>query len=376
LYASRSSNNLTITNNNITETPRGFYLYVPNSNNTITITNSRIIGVSYGLYLSADSSNNTITLINNNITGTSGNGVELYPYNSNNTLLSFVGNNITGNSVALYINSNNNALSSGLSLVNNTLNAIASNGIALYFNNTNVLSNILIEGNTINSTNIGISFYRNVAGMTVNMIANYNHILSPVGLNFTGVTDNSSNFDYNWWGTNDINGRVLDFNDINNHYILKILNLTSLKNLRTGDMVDFVFLVLNTTLTNVGVEYLPDFVIKVTLDGINYAVSRDDSFVSHLTVLSEGLNLVVASLDDAIDNLTFSASKANASKVNVTINAVSPNDSVGDTVNVVLSINNSSAPSAAMKNTGIPVITAVLVLLSILVICFTKKRDK
>ena len=319
-----SNNNITLTNNNITGTSgAGVYLSASSSNNTITLTNNNITGTWAGVALSAYSSNNNITLTNNNITGNSGNGVSLYAYTSNNTILSFIGNNITGIDYAMYIYSYNQF--SGLSFLNNTFK---SDDIGLYFVlNGAVLSDILVKGNSIFALNTGIGFEEQNPS-SVNLTVNYNRIIADVGLDFT-TTDDSSNFDYNWWGINDISSKIFGF-DTNNHYILNITNLTSLDNVRPRDKVNFALLVLNTTLTNEGVENLPYFVITGTFNGENYNTTTDDLFVHQFTVPGEGIHAIDALVDEQYVSLEFNASKGNTSST-----IVVPDDAhTGKTVNI------------------------------------------
>ncbi|MBZ9570649.1 carboxypeptidase-like regulatory domain-containing protein, partial [Methanobrevibacter sp. TMH8] len=322
LYAYFNNNTISLTNNNITGAWEGVYLGAYSGNNTISLTNNNITG-SYGVYLEAYSGNNTISLTNNNITANSWDGVYLAAYSSNNTILSFIGNNITGIDYAMYIPSSGQF--SGLSLLNNTFK---SDDNGLYFElDDGVLSDILVKGNTILAVNKGIGF-KETGYSSVNLTVNYNRILADVGLDFTTTYD-GSNFDYNWWGVNDISSKIIGF-DTNNHYILNITNLTSLANVRPGDKVDFALLVLNTTLTNVGVENLPYFVITGLFNGESYNTTTDDLFIYQFTVPSEGIQTVDALVDDQYVSLEFNASKGNTSSTIV----VPDNVSTGKTVNI------------------------------------------
>ncbi|MBZ9570718.1 right-handed parallel beta-helix repeat-containing protein [Methanobrevibacter sp. TMH8] len=319
-----SNNTITFTNNNITGTSGdGVYLYADSSNNTITLTSNNITGTVAGVDLSVYGSNNTVTLTSNNITGTSGSGVELYAY-SNNTILNFIGNNITGISYAMYFYSYDQF--SGLSLLNNTFK---SDDVGLYFVlGGTVLSDILVKGNTIFAVNKGIGFVE-YSPSSVNLTVNYNRIIASVGLDFT-TTDAGSNFDYNWWGINDISSKIINFN-INNHYILNITNLTSLANVHHGDKVNFALLVLNTTLTNVGVENLPYFVITGLFNGESYNTTTDDLFVHQFTIPSGGIQTIDDLLDEQYVSLEFNASKGNTSSTIV----VPDNASTSKTVDII-----------------------------------------
>lgn len=133
--------------------------------------------------------------------------------------MSFVGNNITGDVNAMYIYTRYEL--SGLSLLNNTLGSDNTDTcLYFYLNDTASLRNINVSGNNIFAVDTPIKFFNESAGST-NMIINYNRILAPIGLNFTDTTNDGSNFDYNWWGINDISGKIIDFTT-NNHYIFNI----------------------------------------------------------------------------------------------------------------------------------------------------------
>jgi len=190
-------------------------------------------------------------------------------------------------------------------LLNNT---ITSNNVCLYFalNGGTVLSDVLVKGNTIIANNVAIKFTENSPSF-VNVTVNYNRILGKIGLDYTAVSnDKGSNFDYNWWGINDITNKVIGFNT-NNHYILSFTNLTSLDNVYVGDKLNFALLVLNTTLTNEGVENLPYFVINGTFNGVDFNSSYDDRFMYQFTVTEEGLQYLEATLDEQYIDLSFEA---------------------------------------------------------------------
>ncbi|MBZ9570548.1 Ig-like domain repeat protein [Methanobrevibacter sp. TMH8] len=237
--------------------------------------------------------------------------------------MSFIGNNITGIDYAMYIYSYDQF--SGLSLLNNTFK---SDDVGLYFAlDGAVLSDILVKGNTIFAVNKGIGF-EEYSPSSVNLTVNYNRIIASIGLDFTTIDDGSS-FDYNWWGVNDISSKIFGF-DTNNHYILNITNLTSLDNIRPEDKLDFALLVLNTTLTNEGVENLPYFVITGTFNGESYNTTTDDLFVYQFTVPGEGIHAIDALVDDQYVFLEFNASKGNTSST-----IVVPDDArTGKTVNI------------------------------------------
>ncbi len=219
---------------------------------------------------------------------------------------------------------------SGVLFLNNTINATIGSGF--YF--VNVVSgainvtDFVIRGNTIFAGNAGLNFSGLKSGSLVNVTVEYNRILSPVGVNITDFNDNSS-FDYNWWGVNDITGKTLGIDTLN-HYILNVTNLTSLNNVKFGDNVSFAFLVLNTSMNNTGVEYLPYFVVNGTYNNQTFMVDNSGNFTGNWTVSKGGDNVFAATLDSQDVGFTFSAGQldsnstiiVNPSSVNVGTNAV------------------------------------------------------
>ena len=127
-----TSNNNTITGNNVSNNNRGgISLNDYNKNNTITGNNISNNGGS-GIYLLSSNNNNTVT--GNNISNNSGSGIYLDDYNKNNTI---TGNNISNNGVGIYIyNSSNNSI---------TGNTHVNDGLSVYFSYQNT-----VEDNTVN----------------------------------------------------------------------------------------------------------------------------------------------------------------------------------------------------------------------------------
>ncbi|WP_143746180.1 beta strand repeat-containing protein, partial [Methanobrevibacter arboriphilus] len=333
LYAQSSNNaNITFANNNITGTSGyGVFMYAFSSNNAnITFANNNITGRSNngvdlsafssknanitfannnftgtrGFSMDSYSSNNTnITFANNNITGTTY-GVALYVYSSNNTNITFANNNITGVSYGVYVSLYNGNVK-GVNFLNNTINATSGGGFYFYTSGgvTNV-TDFIIRGNTIFATKAGLNFTGLSVGSLVNVTVEYNRIIASVGVNITGHNDNSS-FDRNWWGVNDITGMILGVDTLN-HFILNITNTSSLDGVHFGDNVSFMLLVLNTTLSNDGVEFLPDFVVNGTFNGDKFNSSRADGFVYNATATT-GTQTLAATLDNVNDTVAFNS---------------------------------------------------------------------
>ncbi|BBL61034.1 beta strand repeat-containing protein [Methanobrevibacter arboriphilus] len=247
-----------------------------------------------------------LTFDGNNITGTS-RGVYLDAYSSNNTNITFANNNITGGEYGVYVRSYGGNVS-GVMFLNNTINATGGSGF--YFVNDGSgainVTDFIIRGNNIFAGNVGLNFSGLKSDSLVNVTVEYNRILSPVGVNITDFNDNSS-FNYNWWGVNDITGKTLGIDTLN-HFILNVSNLTSLDNLRFGDNVSFAFLVLNTSLVNDGVEYLPYFMVNGTYNNQTFVVDNFSNFTGVWNV-SGGDNVFAVTLDSQDVGFTFSAGK-------------------------------------------------------------------
>ncbi len=318
LDASSSNNvNITFVNNNITGAyDAGVSMSASGVNNTnITFVNNNITAISVGVSLYTYGNNKTnITFVNNNITVTLGVscGVVLFAYSNNNTNITFDNNNIIGESYGVYVFSYEGSRSC-LNFLNNVINSTGGDGFYFFSNYGSVptdVSDFIIRGNTIFAPNgAGLNFTGLYVGSLVNVTVEYNRILALVGVNITDFNDDSS-FDYNWWGVNDISGLIFGI-DTNNHYILNITNLTSLDDVKFGDTLGFMFLVLNTTLTNDGVEYLPYFVVNGTYNGQEFVVDNTSNFTGELTIFTIGVQVIDATLDNQDVDFEFYANKAN-----------------------------------------------------------------
>ncbi|MFH8119913.1 MAG: NosD domain-containing protein [Candidatus Aenigmatarchaeota archaeon] len=154
IYFDYSSNNNTLTNNNVSSNDVGIYLY-SSSNNTIT--NNTAISNSHGIYLYSSSNN---TLINNIASLNINYGIYLGS-SSNNTLTN---NTVRSNSygILLHSSSNNNTLT------NNTVRS-NSYGIYLYLSLNSTLTN-----NTISSNYRGIHLDSSSNNIIVNNIVSSN----------------------------------------------------------------------------------------------------------------------------------------------------------------------------------------------------------
>ena len=417
---------LLLENNKVIINGSGFWLNVNNAN----ITNNTIIGNWFNGYTSMGILINPTNSFNFNVIGN--NIFDVFLGIGTTTTSDLSGNFIiTANNIEAFIGINPVFYYQVLQLLRsvNILNNIDTDDAMDIINKDNSI-NLTINYNRIVTITYGRTFLDAWIQIGANSLEGILIDLTGYGIMIQGDYHNVNyNFDYNWWGTNDLTGKFIglymnyeqddedDGNDIrimlypesnskvivdngimsNKHYILKITNLTSLANVFVGDKLDFALLVLNDTLTNEGVENLPNFVIEGTINNAtNYIATKDNSFVYQLTVLSEGLHSIDASLDDAYDSLEFNASKRNDVNDIETPNGsddsekstiknkdnkvnVDNTDVLGDGYNdsEIDNKNNGSSntliASAAMENTGIPVIAVLLVLLSALGVLARKR---
>jgi len=278
------TNNISLKNNTVKSSADGVVILLRNGNNIINIIDNRINTtynqVSWAVLLTV-AVNDDITFSGNNITSEfSGlqiryGGGSLYLYD----------NNFITKEVAVYL-----AYSASL-----PISAI----------------DVLMTGNTIISEKVAfmIRTYNLTTDIfTSNFNVNFNQIISPIGLCvfYVGNSSNpygtivfgdyaSSSFDYNWWGANDISNKIIGFKT-NNHYILNITPLDTLKDLEEGDTVRFALLVLNDGSIDDGVKNLPLFSIEGTFDDEPFSTNRDNSFVYETPKLTEGKHLIKTSI--------------------------------------------------------------------------------
>ena len=347
---SYSNNTINIINNNFTsERTTSFSFSGTYGNNNITAMNNNFISNGrdgQGFRVMGSRSNNTMMFTHNNFTGSEGFYLELYFSDYNVT---FLENNITGRISALRFDVwGDEENIATLYVLNNTLISDMFGIVADFYDDSNATNNAIVMGNTI-IADIGIMIvpdrpFADTLGTVVgilfsslfNMTANYNIILAPVGI-YSMIELNNSNFDYNFWGSNNIDDRIInasvkhsdmyqyyydhygpDYLDnmyydlfggnytnptTNNHYILNITNLTSLNNLKVGDTVNFALLVLNTTLTNEGVENLPFFTINGTFNNKAFTTNRDQLFVYTVVLTEKGSHQITTSMSVTIPDV-------------------------------------------------------------------------
>ena len=230
----------------------------------------------------------------------------------------FISNNIASYAGSRYDFGSNNAWGAGI-YTNNESSVNGSN----FFNNTIVATSWADDesyyGGYVEYVNngSGIDIYANSANLGINynrFVGNYSN--KVFFANFTNVSA-----DYNWWGKNNITGYT-NLNT-NNHYILNITNTTNLNGIVIGDQVIFNLLVLNTTSSNDGVEYLPYFVINGTFNGFAFNSTWNDRFKYNYTINRTNWQYVLAHLDMQDTNFQFYVMMTTNSTI--VINPINPN---------------------------------------------------
>nr|WP_302578804.1 hypothetical protein [Methanobrevibacter arboriphilus] len=300
-----SNLNLTFADNYIEGSEFGFFaVLVMSFDSNFNFTKNNIQGIEKALALGTIMSNNlNFSFIDNIIQGMNY-AVDMDVSNSEKLQFNFTNNEIIGDNFSVRVFGSSNF--GKCYFLNNNINSISGDGFYFQSEQSGLISDFIVMGNTLISNGTGLNFRGLYSGSLVNVTVEYNRIIAPVGVNISDF-DNGSSFDFNWWGVNDITGKTLGVNT-SNHFILNVTNLTSLDNLRFGDNVSFAFLVLNTSMDNSGVEYLPYFVVNGTYNNQTFVVDNFSNFTDVWTV-SSGDNVFAATLDSQDVGFTFSASK-------------------------------------------------------------------
>jgi len=299
-----SNNTIIFRENNIQAIGKGHfavYIHGDGGNNTMTFTKNNFTGATRGISLVVDFAKNNIIFSENNLVGTNYAGMFLYITSSKNNNIQFIKNNFSSNLYAIGLWAFGDC--GGLSFVNNTF---TSNDTAIFtIVRDSDFKNVNFTGNTIIASKKGFDFEdHSNAKSFVGLKVNYNRIIAPIGLDFTLVQNQNSDFDKNWWGLNDIGKKILGFTTESN-YILCIINLSSLEHVVIGEKVNFALLVLNTSLTNEGVENLPQFVINGTFNEIPFYSYWEDSYTYEFTILKEGIEIILDHLDEQDMDFSF-----------------------------------------------------------------------
>ncbi|MBZ9570964.1 Ig-like domain repeat protein [Methanobrevibacter sp. TMH8] len=248
-------------------------------------------------------------------------GGAIYNNGSNFNVMSsnFIGNNITIYSYAY--DNDPNAYGGGSSIFNGGRYSTISNSS---FTNSTLYAEGDSEYDSLRGFIAGRDIFNNISDISIN----YNSINGNYTNKVYFANINNVTADYNWWGQNNISGYT-NINTIN-HYILNIVNTTSLTGLVIGDQVIFKLLVLNTTYDNTGVEYLPYFVINGTINGFNFNSTWDDRFIYQLTINRTAMQDIYAHLDMQDADLHFYVMMTTNSTI--TINPNNPH--IGDVITI------------------------------------------
>jgi len=208
---SSSSNNNTISGNNITNNAYGVELSYSSNNNTISGNNITTNNY-YGIGLSYSSNNNMIS--GNNITANIENGILLDQSLSN--MIS--GNNITNNAYGVGLSgfSNNNMIS-GNNIANNT-NALGLSG----FSNNNMISGNNITGNNAYGILLSSSSNNAISGNSIANNAYGIELSSPSNNNMISGNNITANNRFGIWLYGPSNTTVSGNSIANNAYGIEL----------------------------------------------------------------------------------------------------------------------------------------------------------
>ncbi|MDR0911143.1 MAG: hypothetical protein LBM96_00905, partial [Methanobrevibacter sp.] len=209
-----------------------------------------------------------------------------------------------------------------------------------YFNNNNaengsaIYASKIVNGSTFinNHASFGGAIY--IPTSTGSSI-NYNRFYNNSGYDLYNLDATNVNADYNWWGYNDIDNLLFNVTT-SNHYVLAIVNDSSLDGVVYNDNLLFYFLVLNTTNDSSDVENLPDFNVTGDFNTLPFNTTQNSLFSHNFLMANAGLQTLKIKLDGEEKELSF-----NALKGNLTINATFEDGVYGENVTVTLKLNDS-----------------------------------
>ena len=309
--------------------------------------------------------------------------------NINNS--TFLGNNATNSGGAILdrgglVNINNsvfknnkannggalaNEVNGGIIIANSnfTENDATSNGGAIY----NSRGSIEIQGSNIINNTKGIF----ISSASADAVINYNRIFNNTDYdleNSGAVVD----ADYNWWGSNNPDITKIIGVTLNNYFVMKVVNTTSLE---SNGTVRFSYTFVLNTGTAANNNLLPYFITSVSTDLAGDAGSFDARFNKNFDVnLKSNGNVIYTFItDDEVQSLSGTVEiiedEVNDGKQGEIVdpNANPENPSIPD---VNPESNDHPTAKAHMKKTGIPMNLILLVILSILGILVTKKQNK
>nr|WP_302578029.1 hypothetical protein [Methanobrevibacter arboriphilus] len=187
--------------------------------------------------------------------------------------------------------------------------------------------------------------------------------------NFTIRSDGNSTADYNWWGSNNpIN--VTDF-DLGNYFTM-ILNTSVLNNtLEIGDILYYnYYFVLNGTSNNANAGlYFPYFEVDIFKNGVLIETIDGRNSQSLTTELDSKVSNFSTTLDYESQGFTILATEPIPPVPPKPPKPPEPNNNNNNTDNS----SNNPVANANMKETGIPIIAIILVLLTSLGLIYRKQ---
>lgn len=258
------------------------------------------------------------------------------------------------------------------------------------------MNNIIKGSNFLNNTNFGVVIGYGGA----NNFINFNRFVdNSKAAIYLGESSHNNNLNSNWFGINDITGHVIGFNSTENpstnaQYILDNWFITIL----SADKDKVLSNETNTIRYNMGLTTdgfniydltqttnLPDFLTTINFYN-NGSLYYNETFGANTAEYSIDMkfaagNYTVNSITDyQINNLTLESVQTITPVNPDPIGPVDPNPIYSDPVDPVNPSskypdngNRSTVTNAAMKETGVPIITMLLVLLSSLGLVIRKR---
>jgi hypothetical protein len=363
-YIIATINNCTFTNNNATDFYGGAIGIGENVN--ITINNSTF-NYNNAPYAGAILSYGNMTIINT-----------IFNYNnaSYGSAIWNFGNATINNSN--FINNTNSSIYNSVIYEGQPIGL----GINLIVLNSNFTDNDLAIYTDGNTTIQGCNIINNTAGILItnestNTTINYNRIFNNTNYDLNN-TGSNTNADYNWWGNNTPDLAKIIGVTLNNYFVMNVTNLTSLD---SNGIVTFNYTFKLNNSDSFNATLLPYFTTDVytnLTDGVVTSFDARNDTVFNVTVNTSGNIQYKFVTDNEIKTLEGTITipnpidpddpvdPENPVDTDTHIDPVDPNDNNNQ-------ISNKPAASAAMKETGIPIIAILIILLSSLGLICRKK---
>ncbi|OQD58363.1 adhesin-like protein [Methanobrevibacter arboriphilus JCM 13429 = DSM 1125] len=282
---------------------------------------------------------------------------------------------------------NNEASSHGGAIFNSQLNNILKISNSTFINNTAPTGGAIRSQNPGNTTVIGSSFINNTAGVGGAISTDNQANLNVSYSRFVNNTDNNNYtinargtttiLDYNWWGSNINPNQQINGTNVNNYFIMNVTNLTSLNS--NGTVTFKYTFKLNDTTISFDSSLLPYFTTDVYTNITNGVIKSFDARyekIFNITVKQNNSILYSFILDNEVQTLEGNMTLPPEPPVppippvppvppTPPVPPLPPNPTPEpNNNNNTKNINNNSIANAAMKETGMPVIAVILVLLS------------